>query len=122
MEPARSIGRLGFKRWYERQLIESHAWLITCFLCGLGGVAMFEGFSFRGPALPAMIKLGFMFCAAVISWYGLKRYGAIMKEAERLSYRSSCPTCKTYAAFNVIGEYPKLSVRCRKCSNEWVLG
>ena len=27
MEPADSIGRLGFARWYERRLIEGHAWL-----------------------------------------------------------------------------------------------
>lgn len=29
MEPAESIVRLGFSRWYERQLIESHAYLVT---------------------------------------------------------------------------------------------
>ena len=32
MEPARSIGRLGFRKWYERRLIESHAWLVTALL------------------------------------------------------------------------------------------
>ena len=35
-EPARSIGKLGFRKWYERRLIEGHAWLISCFLCALG--------------------------------------------------------------------------------------
>ena len=33
MEPADSIRRLGFWRWYERQLIEAHAWFITGFIC-----------------------------------------------------------------------------------------
>jgi hypothetical protein len=46
-EPARSIGKLGFRKWYERRLIESHAWLITCFLCALGIAASLEGLSFK---------------------------------------------------------------------------
>ena len=33
MEPADSICRLGFARWYERRLIEGHAWFITGFFC-----------------------------------------------------------------------------------------
>ena len=33
MEPADSISRLGFSRWYERRLIEAHAWFISAFIC-----------------------------------------------------------------------------------------
>ena len=33
MSPADGIRQLGFRRWYERQLIESHAYFLTCFLC-----------------------------------------------------------------------------------------
>ena len=33
MSPADGIRKLGFRRWYERQLIESHAYFLTCFLC-----------------------------------------------------------------------------------------
>jgi len=33
MEPADSIRRLGFARWYERRLIEGHAWFISVFFC-----------------------------------------------------------------------------------------
>src|SRR2546423_4173302 len=32
------------------------------------------------------------------------------------------PDMQDLRRLQVIGEYPKLSVRCRKCSNEWVLG
>ncbi len=49
MEPAAGIGKLGFSRWYERELIEGHAWLITCFLCMLAIAACVESMSFRGP-------------------------------------------------------------------------
>ena len=54
MEPAATIGRLGFRRWYERQLIEAHAWLISCFLCMLAIAACVEVMSLRGPPLQTL--------------------------------------------------------------------
>ncbi|MGH8673693.1 MAG: hypothetical protein ACREVG_05230, partial [Burkholderiales bacterium] len=42
MEPAESIGRLGFGRWYERQLMASHAYLVTCFLCIVSVASCYE--------------------------------------------------------------------------------
>ena len=32
MTPADRIDKLGFRRWYERELIEGHAYLVTGFL------------------------------------------------------------------------------------------
>ena len=121
MEPARSIGKLGFRRWYERRLIESHAWLISCFLCALAIAASLEGLNFRESPSGALLTLSFVFVGGLICWHALQRYKAIMDEAERLGEQSTCGSCRTYAAFKVIGEYPKMSVRCRKCGNEWLL-
>ena len=45
----------------------------------------------------------------------------IMEEAECLGVRSTCGSCRTYAAFKLVGDYPKMNVRCRKCGNEWQL-
>jgi len=42
LEPAAAIRKLGFKRWFERELIESHVYLVTCFLCLVLVVALFE--------------------------------------------------------------------------------
>jgi hypothetical protein len=121
MEPARAIGKLGFKRWYERQLIEGHAWLITCVLCGLAIAASLEEMSFRESAFKAVLILGFVFAAALLCWYALQRYRVIMDEAERMGELSICGSCRAYAAFKVIGEYPKMNVRCKKCSHEWTI-
>lgn len=121
MEPARSIGKLGFKRWYERQLLEGHAWLVSCFLCGLAALALLEGFSFRAHPIAALVKLAFIFVGGLFSWHALRRYRVIMEEAERLSQHATCSACHTYAAFSVIREYPKVNVRCRKCGHEWLL-
>ena len=74
-EPARSIGRLGFRRWYERRLIEGHAWLISCFLCALGIAASLEGISFRrAESIPLLV---FVFLGGIVCWYALQRYLAI---------------------------------------------
>jgi len=117
-EPARSIERLGFKRWYERQLIESHAWLVSSILCALAICAVLELHGLRFKSLASLAALVFVYVAGVIAWHGLKRYRAIMGEAERLSEQSTCRTCSTYAAFDLTREAP-LSARCRKCGNEW---
>jgi hypothetical protein len=121
VEPARSIGRLGFKRWYERQLIESHAWLVTCFLCLIAVCVALEMASFKHSAFDAVLAAAFMLVAGLVGWHSLRRYGATITRAERLAHRATCATCHAYAAFNVIGEYPKMSVRCRKCGHEWTL-
>jgi hypothetical protein len=48
MEPADSIGRLGFSRWYERRLIEAHAWFVSAFVCVILVAACMEDLSLRG--------------------------------------------------------------------------
>ncbi len=121
MEPARSIGKLGFRRWYERQLVESHAWLVTCFLCMLGVAASLEGFSFRAPGLGPIVTLVFVFAAGCVGWYGWRRYRALMEQAERIGDQSTCGACGLYGRFKVESEAPLLRVCCRKCGNSWTI-
>lgn len=117
-EPARSIEKLGFKRWYERQLIESHVWLVTSILCGLAICAVLELVGLQLRSLASLATFGLVYVAGVLAWHGLKRYRTIMGEAERLSEQSTCRSCRTYAAFDLTGERP-LQARCRKCGHEW---
>ena len=42
MEPADSIRRVGFSRWYERRLIEGHAWFVSGFVCMIAIAACME--------------------------------------------------------------------------------
>lgn len=121
MEPARSIERLGFKRWYERQLIESHAWLVSCILCALAIAATLEVTGFRLTSFAGFIAFGFVYLAGLLCWHSLKRYRTLMQQAERLSEQSTCKACRTYAAFSIIAAQPRMSVRCRKCAHEWTL-
>jgi len=133
--PADAIRKLGFRKWYERQLIESHAYLITCFLCMILVVALVEGFSFRAPGLQPLLTLALIAGGGLVGLLSLRRYGKLMREAERLSGCSTCTGCGAYAKFDVVesGGSPGpsqvgdgtpttwLRVRCRKCGHGWTM-
>ena len=118
MEPADSIRRLGFARWYERRLIEGHAWFITGFFCIIAIAACMEELSFRGSIARLLVYVTVVLAAAAIGVYGLVRFQKILVEAEQLGERATCGACGAYARFRLISPS---QVRCRKCDNEWCL-
>lgn len=120
MERADDETGIGFRRWYERQLIESHAWFVTCVLCLLAVFAVLEEMSFRaGPAV-ALAWGVLVFAAGAVAIYGFTRYKAIMEEAERLADRSVCEACKEYGRFRVprLAAGAPFEARCR-CGYRW---
>ena len=118
MEPADSIARIGFRRWYERQLIEGHVWFITAFLCLIAAIACVEELRFQDP-LPLQLLFGASVVAAsLLGTYGLLRYMTILATALRLGEHATCRACGTYARFSLISA---ARARCRKCDNEWLL-
>jgi len=122
MEPAQSIGRLGFRKWYERRLIEAHAWLLTALLCAIYVEVSLEGLgTLKGQLLAWLGTASGMFVGGLIVWHGLRRFFGLLKEAERYSSQSSCSACGTYGRFEVVNEQPKITVRCRRCRHEWTM-
>ena len=118
MEPADSIRRLGFARWYERRLIEGHAWFISGFACLVAIAASMEELSFRGSVARLIAYVVVALAAAAIGIYALMRYQQILSEAEQLGQHATCSACGAYARFRLISPS---QVRCRKCDNEWCL-
>jgi hypothetical protein len=118
MEPADSIRRLGFARWYERRLIEAHAWFITVVFCLIAVAACMEELNFRGAIARLLAYVTVVLAAVVIGIYGMGRYQKILSEAERLGEHATCGACGAYARFKLISP---AHVRCRKCDNEWRL-
>lgn len=131
MEIAAKIRELGFRRWYERQLIESHAYLVTCFLSMIAVAVTLE--------VPSLMKLGFeTLVRLVIAFGGIalcilawNQYRKRMLLADVLGEVATCTNCQTYAAFNVVGSGTHMRedehdfwmrVRCRKCGHEWTMG
>ena len=118
MEPADSIRRLGFARWYERRLIEGHAWFVSGFICMIAIAACLEELNFRGSIARLLVYVSVVLAAAAIGIHGLVRYQKILAEAERLGEHATCGGCGAYARFGLISPS---HVRCRKCGNEWCL-
>jgi hypothetical protein len=118
MEPADSIRRLGFNRWYERQLIEGHAWFVSGFACMILIAACMEELTFRGSALRFISYAALVLAAGLVGIYGMVRYHKLLVQAESVGERATCPGCGTYARFQV---HADCMARCRKCEREWRL-
>jgi hypothetical protein len=136
-----SIRKLGFKRWYERQLIESHGYLVTCFLSMILIAVALDDVTAKAPALERLLMIAIAGCAFALSIYAWGKYLDGLTRAERVARDATCAQCQAYAAFKVVGSGPQpmrlllpsgqlpagqpevwLRVRCRKCEHEWTVG
>lgn len=136
MDPTASIRRLGFRKWYERELIRCHLALITCLLCGLTMAALLETVDFANFGWSPASKLAIVAASAALGWASWKTYIRILTRAEFYGEKSSCPSCHAYGRFTVIStgldDEPGyvaatvaplpaawLRVQCRQCGTAW---
>lgn len=136
MDTVARMRKLGFRKWYERQLIEGHLYLTTCFLGIIAVASSLELFGGRqgpgGLVLALAVGLGGVW----VSLFCWERYKRIMLVAEHIGDHAHCPVCNAYAKFSVVDagkalyeepaniEDPKevwLKVSCRKCGEEWTI-
>lgn len=123
MNAVQSIRRHGFRKWYERQLLQGHACLVMLLLAALALMGSFEVF---GMHLPLPSRLAIVACAvasAGIGLWALRRYLYLLQHAEFVADQAVCPQCDTYARWSLEeGELPPdgpLPVVCRCCGNRW---
>ena len=128
MTPAQGIEKLGFRRWYERQLIEGHVYFVTCFVSLVLFAACLEQFDLRGPFVKQLWTGTLLLGSLVICIKSLRWYNFLLARAETLGAQSNCPQCAVYGILKVIdagqgdGNSPNNSwirVRCKKCGHEW---
>ena len=132
MELTKGIRSIGFRRWYERQLIESHLYLVSGILSLFMTIACFEGFGVRPPAWETLLRLVAMAAGIVICLWTFRRYLAMLAVAEHAAERSVCEKCATYRGLELAaraappseaeeGVLLPVGVRCRKCGHEWTI-
>ena len=134
MQPIEYVRRHGFRRWYERQLIEAHLYLALGFLAL---IMLLAGVEVLGDAQAGLGYLSTLLMAALggvlvlVAW---RRFNALLTRAERFAEAATCPTCKAWGRFRVLSQEPTgdddppeagrphwLRVRCAQCNKEWRL-
>lgn len=118
---ADGIRKVGFRKWYERELLSSHAHMVLALLATVAMLASFE--ALRGGTLyEKLMDLLFVFVCAGISLWALRRYLFLLMHAEEVANQATCPNCHEYGRLDVVDEersYQRMRVRCRKCTSLW---
>ena len=122
MRLADGIRKHGFRKWYERELLQSHAHLAFVFLCTIGILGSLEAASSaRSMGDRATDLLTTLLCSAAGLW-ALRRYLLLLSTAEAVANQANCPECTTYARLNLLQaseDGRSVIVGCRKCEHRW---
>lgn len=119
---ADAIRRIGFRKWYERELLSSHAHMVLGFLSAVALVGSVEAYR-NSLADGAMYAMFVVVCAAVGAW-AMRRYSFLLLRAEDTANQANCPGCGDYGRFKIVrarADDPEMDVRCGKCSREWII-
>ncbi|HEX6361975.1 MAG TPA: hypothetical protein VFZ93_03405 [Albitalea sp.] len=122
MKSVQAIRRLGFRKWYERELLQSHLHLVLLLLATLGMVGAAEALTQRAEAGTQLVMLACAAVSAVIGVWALRRYLFLLNHAEFVADQAVCAQCESYGKWDVTGEEPeqaRMGVCCRKCGNRW---
>jgi hypothetical protein len=120
---AEGVRRFGFRKWYERELLSSHAHLLLTLLSSVALIGLLEAFQDASPADKLLNVLLFIASAAIGLW-SLRRYLYLLTHAEEVANQANCPACGTYARFEIMGEDRRsgqTAVCCRTCRQEWTI-
>jgi hypothetical protein len=124
MKLADGIRKHGFRKWYERELLQSHAHLVLTFLCAIGLFAAFEALGrFRSFSDQLTDIVAIAICTALGIW-ALRRYLHLLMHAEVTAHQADCPQCKAYGRFKLTSENPNdnsVQVCCTKCQHRWTI-
>jgi predicted Zn finger-like uncharacterized protein len=121
---AAGIRKHGFRKWYERELMQSHAHMALTFICMIGVLAAFEAASKYRGWVDQLIDVTAIFVCGGGGLWALRRYLALLMHAEHVAHQADCPACGTYARFQLVradADDERVRVRCRNCSHEWMI-
>lgn len=118
---AEGIRAVGFRRWYQRELLSGHVQLVLLLLCTVGFMACLEIMSSLTAGERLLNALYALLCALIGAW-ALRRYLFLLMRAESIANQANCPACGTYGRLRLVEEEPKISavtVSCRHCQAHW---
>ena len=125
MKAVKTIRRIGFRKWYERELLQSHMHLVLLVLCSLGMLGSAEAFGVTQPVGSQLVMVACVLASAVIGYWALRRYLYLLNHAEYVADQAVCRQCDTYARWDITAEQAEersMTVCCRRCGNRWSIG
>lgn len=120
---AEGIRTIGFRKWYERELLSSHAHMLLALLSTIALMATLELFQ-GGSIGDKLLNVVLFILSGALALWSLRRYLYLLSHAETVADQANCPQCAEYGRLSVVEEDNRngqLLVRCRKCSHEWKL-
>ena len=115
--------RFGFRKWYERELMSSHAHMVLAFLSMLAVFASLE--ASRGAEWgDKLVNTVYVVLSAAIGVWALRRYLFLLTRAEAVANQAQCEDCGEYGRFKVVADRrgdAETEVCCRKCQHQWVI-
>jgi len=122
MSAGQRIRKLGFRKWYERELMQSHANLLLLLFATLGLLASAEVLSGPMASIDRVQVLAGAVACVGIGYFALRRYLRLLNHAEYVADQAICRACDAYAKWELLSEEAdgaRLQVRCRKCAHHW---
>lgn len=124
---AEGIRRVGFRKWYERELLSSHAHMTLAILAAVAMLASFE--ALRGsPPEQQLVNVGMAAVSGLIAFWAMRRYLYLLMHAEEIANQANCPNCNAYGLLRIDGaertgrdQNRLVPVCCKKCSFCWTL-
>ena len=120
---AESVKRIGFRKWYERELLSSHAHMLLAFLCVIALMASMEAFH-GGSVGDKLADVAFIIVSGGIGLWALRRYLYLLMHAEDVANQANCPQCTVYGSLTLVEEDRRNGqalVCCKKCSHRWTI-
>jgi hypothetical protein len=124
MKLATGIRKHGFRKWYERQLLQSHAFMALTFICLIGVLAAFEAITKAADWVATLGDVVTLALCGVTGLWALRRYMYLLVHANAVASQADCPACGVYARFTLVqadglGEHAR--VACRGCNHHWTI-
>ena len=122
MNSEKTIRRLGFRKWYERELLYSHGNLVVLLLAAIGLLGSLEVYSAKLAFVDQLQVAGAAVASVVIGYLALRRYLYLLNHAEFVAHQAVCGGCQTYAKWDAVDDHAgqaRMRVRCRRCGHGW---
>lgn len=124
------VRKRGFRRWYERQLVEGHAYLVTSLLSVFMVALALETIEFRASLANALALTVVFGAGGAVTMFAWRQFTTRLSRAQALAAQATCAQCRTFARFEVLDAHDSSAaltgrsfcVRCRNCGHKWRMG